>query len=89
MVPRDLIPWGTAWSYFRRWRQDGTWQRLHDTFTYVAAHSIAQIERLMTDNAWAYRYSLPETVTRLGAKQIFIRPHCPDRSADPREHALV
>src|ERR671926_28183 len=31
MVPRDLVPWGTAWFYFRRWRQDGTWQRLHDT----------------------------------------------------------
>ncbi len=30
MVPHDLVPWGTAWSYFRRWREDGTWQRLHD-----------------------------------------------------------
>src|SRR4051812_21515962 len=30
MVPRDLVLWGTAWSYFRRWRQGGTRQRLHD-----------------------------------------------------------
>jgi transposase len=30
MVPRDLVRWGTAWSYFRRWRDDGTWQQLHD-----------------------------------------------------------
>ncbi len=30
MVPHDLVPWGTAWSYFRRWREDGTWQHLHD-----------------------------------------------------------
>jgi putative transposase len=30
MVPHDLVPWGTAWSYFRRWREDGTLQRLHD-----------------------------------------------------------
>ena len=30
MVPRDLVPWGTAWSYFRRWRDEGTWQQLHD-----------------------------------------------------------
>src|SRR6267378_3606332 len=30
MVPRDLVPWGTAWSYFRRWRDDGIWQQLHD-----------------------------------------------------------
>ena len=31
----------------------------------------------MTDNAWAYRYSLREVVSQLGAKQLFIRPHCP------------
>jgi putative transposase len=31
MIPHDLVPWGTAWSYFRRWRHDGTWQRLHYT----------------------------------------------------------
>ncbi len=31
MVPRDLVPWGTAWSYFRRWRDDGTWQQCTTT----------------------------------------------------------
>ena len=31
----------------------------------------------MTDNAWAYRYTLPAAVARLGAKQVFSRPHCP------------
>jgi transposase InsO family protein len=44
---------------------------------YFAAHGIGQIERVMTDNAWAYRYSLGEAVDQLGAKQVFIRPHCP------------
>ncbi len=44
---------------------------------YFAAHGIARIERVMTDNAWAYKYSLRETVTALGARQVFIRPHCP------------
>jgi transposase InsO family protein len=44
---------------------------------YFAAHGIARIERIMTDNAWAYRYSLREVVTRLGARQVFIKPHCP------------
>jgi putative transposase len=39
MVPRDLVPWGTAWSYFRRWRQDGTWQRLHDTLRAEVRHA--------------------------------------------------
>jgi len=44
---------------------------------FFAAHGIASIERIMTDNAWAYRYSLRETVAELGARQVFIRPHCP------------
>jgi len=30
MMPHDLPPWGTAWGYFRRWRNDGTWERIHD-----------------------------------------------------------
>src|SRR6266849_3261394 len=30
MSPRDLVPWGTSWSYLRRWRRDGTWQQLRD-----------------------------------------------------------
>ena len=29
---------------------------------YFAAHGITRIERIMTDNAWAYRYSLREVV---------------------------
>ena len=44
---------------------------------YFAAHGITRIERLMTDNAWAYRYSLREVTAQLGARQKFIRPHCP------------
>ncbi len=44
---------------------------------YFANHGIARIERIMTDNAFAYRYSLGDAVTQLGAKQVFIRPHCP------------
>jgi len=44
---------------------------------YFAAHGLGRIERVMTDNAWAYRYSLREAVSQLGAKQVFIRPHCP------------
>ena len=30
-LPHDLPPWGTVHYYYRRWRRDGTWQRLHDT----------------------------------------------------------
>jgi transposase InsO family protein len=44
---------------------------------YFAAHGIPRIERVMTDNAWAYRYSLREVCASLGARQKFIKPHCP------------
>jgi transposase InsO family protein len=44
---------------------------------YFAAHGITRIERLMTDNAWAYRWSLRELCTVHGIRQTFIRPHCP------------
>jgi transposase InsO family protein len=44
---------------------------------YFSTHGIARIERVMTDNAWAYKYSMREAVAALGARQVFIRPHCP------------
>jgi transposase InsO family protein len=44
---------------------------------YFAAYGITHIERIMTDNAWAYRKSLREISAALGARQVFIRPHCP------------
>ncbi len=28
MLPHDLPPWGTAWWYFRKWRDDGTWEAI-------------------------------------------------------------
>jgi putative transposase len=31
LLPHDLPPWGMVWWYFRKWRLDGTWERIHDT----------------------------------------------------------
>jgi putative transposase len=28
-LPHEFPPWSTIWSYFRQWRNDGTWQRIH------------------------------------------------------------
>jgi transposase InsO family protein len=50
---------------------------LDRAMTYFAAHGIPRIERLMTDNAWAYRWSLREICAAHGITQKFIRPHCP------------
>ena len=44
---------------------------------YFTGHGIDRIERVMTDNAWAYKYSLRDVCSSLGARQTFIRPHCP------------
>lgn len=50
---------------------------LERAISYFADHGIPRIERLMIDNAWAYRYSLREVCTRHGIAQKFIKPHCP------------
>jgi len=31
MLPHDLPVWSTAYDYFRKFRRDGVWQRIHDT----------------------------------------------------------
>ena len=57
---------------------------------YFAAHGITRIERLMTDNAYAYRYSLRELCTSRD-QQVFIRPHCPwqNGKVERLNHTLV
>jgi transposase InsO family protein len=50
---------------------------LERAIAYFAAHGITRIERLMTDNAWAYRYSLHAVCAAHGIRQKFIKPHCP------------
>ena len=46
---------------------------------YFAAHGIPRIERVITDNAFAYRNAraFQAAVAALGAQQRFIKPHCP------------
>jgi transposase InsO family protein len=44
---------------------------------YFATHGITRIERVMTDNAWAYKWSLRHVIADLSARHMFIRPHCP------------
>jgi len=30
LIPHDFPPWGTVHYYYRQWRLDGTWQKVHD-----------------------------------------------------------
>ncbi|MDP5228194.1 MULTISPECIES: IS481 family transposase [Arthrobacter] len=50
---------------------------LERAIAYFADHGITRIERLMTDNAWAYRWSLRDVCATHGIRQKFIKPHCP------------
>jgi transposase InsO family protein len=50
---------------------------LERAIDYFATFGIGRIERLMTDNAFAYRYSLRDLCAAHGIAQKFIRPHCP------------
>lgn len=52
---------------------------LERAIVYFAEHGIARIERLMTDNAFAYRHSadLKRVCAEHDIRQKFIRPHCP------------
>ncbi len=31
MLPREYPAWQSVYTYFSQWRDDGTWQRIHDT----------------------------------------------------------
>jgi putative transposase len=36
LLPREYPRWQSVYYYFRRWRRDGTWRRLHDTLRAAA-----------------------------------------------------
>jgi transposase InsO family protein len=46
---------------------------------YFRGHGVPVIERVITDNAFAYRHStaFAQAAAAIGARQKFIRPHCP------------
>ena len=50
---------------------------LHRALAYFARYGITRVERLLTDNAWAYRHSLREICAEHLVRQKFIKPHCP------------
>ena len=50
---------------------------LDRALAYFAVHGIAQVQELMTDNAWSYKWSLRAVCAEHKIRQIFIKPHCP------------
>jgi transposase len=47
---------------------------------YFAAHGIGRIEQLMTDNAWAYKWSLRDICRELGIEQVSSSRTAPGRT---------
>ncbi len=39
MLPHDLPPWGTVHYYYRRWRLDGTWEKVLDVLRTRLRHA--------------------------------------------------
>ncbi len=50
---------------------------LDRALAYLASYGITRVERLLTDNAWAYRHSLRQICAEHLVRQKFIKPHCP------------
>ena len=42
LLPREYPKWQSVYSHFRRWRQDGTWRRLHDRLRATARRAIGR-----------------------------------------------
>lgn len=52
-LPGDFPPWNTVWKWFRRWRTDGTWARVHDALrakVRVAAGHHAEASAALLDS---------------------------------------
>ena len=47
-LPPDFPPWQTAYPYFRLWRRDGTWERVH---THLRAQARRRTGREATPSA--------------------------------------
>ena len=28
-LPKDVVPWGTVYHYFRKWKKSGLWETIH------------------------------------------------------------
>ncbi len=41
-MPHDLPPWQTVYFYFRRWRNDGTWETIHSALREQARRKIGR-----------------------------------------------
>jgi putative transposase len=63
LMPHDLPHWRAAYEYFRQWRNDGTWLRLHD---HLHAQLRTQMQRNMQPSAALLDSQLVKTTEKGG-----------------------
>jgi transposase len=46
-LPGDFPPWQTVYTYFRNWRKNGTWVKIHDSLREWVRieHELTQVHR--------------------------------------------
>ncbi|GIV78335.1 MAG: IS5 family transposase [Litorilinea sp.] len=66
MLPRAYPPWPSVYTYFRQWRDDGTWQRIHDTLR-------AEVRRREGRHKHATADSIDSQTVKTGVNPIGIR----------------
>jgi putative transposase len=73
-LPKDFPTWQTVYTYFRNWRKDGTWVRIHDRlreWTRVAELRAASPSELFIDSQSVKSVAMvSQAVGYDGAKQV-------------------
>jgi putative transposase len=73
-LPKDFPKWQTVYTYFRNWRKDGTWVRIHDRlreWTRVAELRAASPSELIIDSQSVKSVAMvSQAVGYDGAKQV-------------------
>ena len=82
MLPRDFPAWQTVYHYFRLWRVDGTWERMH---TALREQARVKSGRQATPSAGFH-----STASRYGPMQKGVRGYDgAKRLSGRKRHALV
>ncbi|QFS50901.1 IS5 family transposase [Nostoc sphaeroides CCNUC1] len=49
-LPGDFPPWQTVYTYFRNWRKDGTWLKIHDSRKSLGSHRASTSSKSIRGN---------------------------------------
>ena len=66
MLPSDFPPWQSVYIYFRKWRDDGTCRRLHDTHRVRVRQRIGRHKRLTAGSI--DRQTVKTSITATGVR---------------------